>query len=70
MTEQDADDVVPDRVQLAVGVNVLVPTVLVKLTVPVGVFGLAKVSVTVAVHVVPWRIETVEGEQTIAVVVV
>src|SRR3989442_74915 len=57
-----------DRVQLVAGVNVPVP-LLVKLAEPVGVVGLALVSVTVAVHVVPWLIATVEGRQETVVVV-
>jgi hypothetical protein len=41
----------------------------VKVTVPVGVVGVANVSVTVAVHVVAWLITTVEGTQLTVVVV-
>ena len=54
----------PDNVQLAAGVNVLVATLLVKLTVPVGLMNApGEVSVTVAVQLVPWLTATVEGEQ-------
>jgi len=43
---------------------------LVKLTVPVGLFGpVEDVSVTVTVHVVAWFIATEEGEQLTLVVV-
>jgi len=55
-------------VQLAAGVNVLVPTLLVKLTVPVGVVLVpAELSVTVTVQVVPWLIATVVGVHETAV---
>jgi len=56
------------RVQLADGVKVPVELV-VKLTVPVGVVGLASVSVTVAVHVVGVLTWTDPGEHVTAVVV-
>src|SRR2546422_1003316 len=56
------------KMTVVAGVNVPVP-LLVKLTEPVGVVGLALVSVTVAVHVVPWLIATVEGRQETVVVV-
>ena len=49
-------------------VNVPVP-LLVKVTVPVGVVGVAEVSVTVAVQVVDAPKATVEGLQDTAVVV-
>src|SRR2546422_8681 len=71
-----------DRVQDVAGVKVPAAPVAVKLTVPAGVLvvppevsetlavvGLALVSVTVAVHVVPWLIATVEGRQETVVVV-
>ncbi len=57
VTEHDADDPVPDSVQL-VGLNVPAAPVSVKLTVPVGVVGVVEVSVTVAVHVEPWAMKT------------
>ncbi len=64
VTEQVAVAVEPLNEQLAAGLKLLVPTLLEKLTVPVGVMNVPpEVSVTVAVHVVPWLIATVEGEQ-------
>ncbi len=64
VTEQVAVAVAPLRVQLAAGVKVLVPTLLVKLTEPVGEMKVpGEVSVIVTVQVVPWLIATVEGEQ-------
>ena len=68
VTEHDVDAPDPERVQLAAGVNVPVP-LLEKLTVPVGLVGEALVSVTVAVHVVPWLIATGEGVQATTVLV-
>ncbi len=63
VTEQVAVAVAPLRVQLAAGVKVLVPTLLVKLTDPVGEMNVpGELSVTVAVQVVPWLIATVDGE--------
>ena len=63
VTEHVAVAVLPDSVQLAAGVNVLVATVLVKLTLPVGLMNApGEVSVTVAVQLVPWLTATVEGE--------
>ena len=57
-----ADALVPVRVQLA-ALRALVATLLVKLTVPVGVMkGPGEFSLTVAVHVVLWPMATVEGE--------
>ncbi len=58
---------VPDSVQL-VGLNVPAAPVLVKATVPVGVVGVAKVSVTVAVHVDPCAMKTGEVHATAVVV--
>jgi len=50
-------------VQLAAGVNVLVATLLVNETVPVGLMNApGELSVTVAVQLVPWLIATVLGE--------
>ena len=50
-------------VQLAAGVNVLVATLLVNETVPVGLMNVpGELSVTVAVQLVPWLIATVLGE--------
>ena len=64
VTEHVAVAVLPDSVQLAAGVNVLVATLLVKLTLPVGVRKVpGEVSVAVAVQLVPWLTATVEGEQ-------
>ena len=63
VTEHVAVAVLPDNVQLAAGVNVLVATLLVKLTLPVGLMNApGEVSVTVAVQLVPWLTATVEGE--------
>jgi len=54
VTEHVAVAVLPDSVQLAAGVNVLVATLLVKLTLPVGVRKVpGEVSVAVAVQLVP-----------------
>jgi hypothetical protein len=61
--------VVPARVHVVVGVKVPVELV-VKLTVPVGVVGLAEVSATVAVQVVAVLTCTEDGKQTTMVVVV
>jgi hypothetical protein len=55
-------------VQLAVGVKVPVELV-VNVTDPVGVVGVADMSVTVAVQVVAWFTTTVAGEQVTLVVV-
>lgn len=57
------------RVQLLVGVNVAVLLV-VKLTVPDGVFGLGVMSVTVTTQVVNAAIANVLGEQMTLLVVV
>lgn len=58
----------PARVH--VPVKVLVATLLVKVTVPVGVIGVpGDVSVTVTVQVVAWLIATVVGEHETEVVV-
>jgi len=62
---QVADAVVPARVQV---VNDPVTPVSVKETVPVGVVGVAEVSVTVTVQVEPWLITT--GVVQLIVVVV
>ena len=67
VTLQVALAVEPDRVQL-VALNVPVLLV-VKPTVPVGVVGLALVSVTVAVQVVGVLSRTLDGEQLTDVVV-
>jgi hypothetical protein len=61
LTEQVADAPVPASVQVPPGV---------KVTVPVGVVGVVKVSVTVAVHDVAWAMNTVEGTHATVVVVV
>ena len=64
VTEHVAVAVLPDNVQLAAGVNVLVATLLVNETLPVGVRKVpGEVSTTVAVQLVPWLTATVEGEQ-------
>jgi len=64
VTEHVAVAVAPDNVQLAAGVNVLVATLLVNETVPVGLMNVpGELSVTVAVQLVPWLIATVLGEQ-------
>ena len=68
VTLQVALAVEPDRVHL-VALNVPVLLV-VKPTVPVGVVGLALVSVTVAVQVVGVLSRTLDGEQLTDVVVV
>jgi len=68
VTLQVALAVEADRVQL-VALNVPVLLV-VKPTVPVGVVGLALVSVTVAVQVVGVLSRTLDGEQLTDVVVV
>ena len=70
VTEQVATPVVAEaaRVQLVAGVNVPVEFV-VKLTEPVGVVGVADVSVTVAVQLLPWFTTTEDGEQVMEVVV-
>ena len=60
-TEQEALDPLPDSVQL-VGLKVPLP-LLVKETVPVGVVGVAVVSVTVAVQVVGCPTATAVGVQ-------
>jgi len=63
VTEHVAVAVAPDRVQLAAGVKVLVATLLVNETVPVGLMNApGELSVTVAVQLVPWLIATVLGE--------
>jgi len=67
VAEQIADAPVPARVHGEV-VNVPVP-LLVNATVPVGVVGVADVSVTVAVHVVDAPKATLEGAQDTDVVV-
>ena len=51
MTLHEAEDPEPDKVHGEPTIPVSPPLSLVKLTVPVGVVGLAEVSVTVAVHV-------------------
>src|SRR2546425_12213223 len=56
------------RVQLPAGANVPVELV-VKLTDPVGVVGVADVSVTVAVQLVPWFTTTDDGLQLTDMVV-
>jgi len=64
VTEHVAVAVAPDNVQLAAGVNVLVATLLVNETVPVGLMNVpGELSVTVAVQLVPWLIATVLCEQ-------
>ena len=60
-TEQEALDPLPESVQL-VGLKVPLP-LLVKETVPVGVVGVAVVSVTVAVQVVGCPTATAVGVQ-------
>ena len=67
VAEHVAEDVVPLKVHGEV-VNVPVP-LLVNATVPVGVVGVADVSVTVAVHVVDAARATLEGVQDTDVVV-
>ena len=67
VAEHVADAVVPVNVHGEV-VNVPVP-LLVNATVPVGVVGVADVSVTVAVHVVDAPRATLEGVQDTDVVV-
>ena len=53
--------------QLAAGVNVLVATLLVNETVPVGLMNApGELSVTVAVQLVPWLIATELGEHATA----
>ena len=68
MTEQDDVAPVPTSVQL-VGVNVPLPPLLLKETVPVGVVAGVSVSVTLAVHVVGWPTTTEDGLQVTVVVV-
>ena len=67
VTEQLAVAPVPARVQLA-ALKVPAP-LLVKPTVPVGVVGVAEVSVTVAVQDAAWLTTTDPGVQVTAVVV-
>ncbi len=64
-----AEDVVPLRLQLVIGLKVPAP-LLVKPTGPVGVIGPAEVSVTVAVHDVAVFTVTEDGLQLTVVVVV
>jgi hypothetical protein len=70
VTEQVATPVVADAasVQLVAGVKAPVELV-VKVTDPVGVVGVADVSVTVAVQLVGWLTTIDEGEQETLVVV-
>jgi hypothetical protein len=60
LTEQVAEAPVPASVHVPPGVNV---------TVPVGVVGAVKVSVTVVVHEVTWAMNTVDGVHATVVVV-
>ena len=61
-----AEAVVPDRVQM---VKVPVTPVSLRVTVPVGVVGVAEVSVTVTVQVEPWLMATGVLQVTLVVVV-
>lgn len=61
-----AEAVVPDRVQV---VKVPVTPVSLRVTVPVGVVGVAEVSVTVTVQVEPWLMATGVLQVTLVVVV-
>ena len=57
-------------VSVQVPVNVLVTTLLVTVTVPVGVMNVpGEVSVTVTVHSEPWLIATGDAQETLVVVV-
>ena len=60
LTEQVADAPVPARVHVPPGV---------KVTVPVGVVGVDETSVTVAVQLVAWLMNTVDGVHATVVVV-
>jgi hypothetical protein len=60
LTEHVAEAPVPANVHVPPGV---------KVTVPVGVVGVVKVSVTVAVHEVAWLTNTVDGTHATVVVV-
>jgi hypothetical protein len=70
VTWQEAEELVPERLQVPAGLPLNVPDPLLeKLTVPDGVVGLAEVSVTIAVHVAAVPAETELGEQETEVVV-
>lgn len=69
VTLHDADAPVPAKVQVGV-LKVPLTPVTVHEAVPVGVVGVADVSVTVTVHVLAWLTTTVLGVQLTVTVVV